>query len=46
MAYIVGPIFIIFPIMIYWVLAAIVLSDPGYVTKKMIQEIYSKNGID
>ena len=46
MAYVAGPIFIIFPIMIYWVLAAIVLSDPGYVTKKMIQDILAKNDID
>ena len=46
MAYVAGPIFIIFPIMIYWVLAAIVLSDPGYVTKKMIEDIYSKNDIN
>jgi hypothetical protein len=35
-AHVAGAIFIIFPFMIYWVLAQIVLSDPGYVTKKMI----------
>ena len=32
--------------MIYWVLAQIVLSDPGYITKKMVLEIYSKNDIN
>lgn len=39
-AYIAGPIFILFPILIFWVLIQIVLSDPGYVTKKMVEQIY------
>ena len=46
MAYVFGTIFIVFPVMIYWVLAAIVLSDPGYVTKKMVEDIYIKNDIN
>ena len=37
---ILGSIFIIFPILIYWVLIQLVLSDPGYVTRKLVNEIY------
>jgi len=40
-----GSLFIVFPVYIFFALFMIVFSDPGYVTKKMIAEILTKNGI-
>ena len=39
-AIILGLLFGIFPIMIYWVLFKIVISDPGFVTEKIVNHIY------
>jgi hypothetical protein len=39
-------IFIIFPILIFWSLLRLILSDPGRVTPQLIEKIYHQNGID
>jgi hypothetical protein len=44
-AWVLGPIFAVFPVMIYWVLAKIVLSDPGYVTEALVEKIFKDNDI-
>lgn len=39
-------VFIVFPVLIFWVLAQMVFGDAGVVTKKLISKIYADNNID
>mgnify|MGYP006893304662 CR=1 FL=1 len=39
-AYIFGAIFIIYPVLIYSVLAQILFGDAGFVTKELVEKIY------
>lgn len=38
--------FIIWPVMIFWTLGAIVCGDAGVIDKKFIEKLYSENNIE